>query len=138
MGFKQIASSNVKGTIGAVGVRASFTNEYRAAGSYQIPVEKTFSEWGIAKDGFTFELYGWDNAPMPSDAIDGVSTLAIKPSSSAAASNVAERLEGAFGGISFNLPGTYTYGVRELRPDSPLPGVTYSVAYYKVELTVNG
>lgn len=136
LGFKQIASSNVKGTIGAVGVRASFTNEYRAAGSYQILVEKTFSEWGIAKDGFTFELYGWDNAPMPGDAIDGVSALAIKPSSSTAASNVAERLEGAFGSISFNLPGTYTYGVRELRPDSPLPGVTYSVAYYKVELTV--
>ena len=137
LGFVQIASSNVSGTIDSSGVRASFTNEYRATGDYQIPVEKAFSEWGMAQDGFTFELYGWDNAPMPNDAVDGVSALTIKPSpSSESATGVAESLEGAFGNISFNLPGTYAYGVKELRPDSPLPGVTYSVAYYKVELTV--
>ena len=137
LGFEQITSSNAKGTIGADGARASFTNEYRATGSYQIPVEKTFSEWGIAGDGFTFELYGWYNAPMPSDAVDGASTLTIKPSAeSKGTAPVAESLEGAFNSIVFNLPGTYVYGVKELRPTNPLPGVTYSAAYYKVDLTV--
>jgi len=93
----------------------NFTNDYEAA---PVTVEPTFSkvlagrDWS-SDDAFTFE---WttltDGAPKP-----GTTTVTV--------TNVTQAAEFSFGSLTFDQPGTYTYSVREVVPDRPVPGMLY-------------
>lgn len=146
-GFVQVDSNGnpinepAAGVVAKGGSAVSFTNEYRATGTCEIPVAKRFGRWDLASDGFTFTLYGIDNAPMPAGSTGGQAQITIAPTDAPAGASdgdsaVSTLLEGAFGRIEYALPGIYIYGVTESRPTNPLPGVTYSDAYYRVEVTV--
>ena len=119
------------------GNEVAFQNTYQAA-----PDSFATANFGLAKvlegrdwdsrDTFTFELTGIDGAPMPAGAADGKATANVN------ATDVSDgRASFDFGQISYTATGVYDYEVREVAPDKPAGGMTYStnVACFRVTVT---
>ena len=140
-GFTQVSPANGASATGTIvsgeTAEASFTNQYKAeavvlegddAESGALWVEKKLT--GITWDAlgedvaFSFTLTGSGDAPMPS----GSSTITIGAET--------EGSKAAFGDITFQKPGTYTYTVTETIPQSGLPGFTYDETKYMVTVKV--
>lgn len=119
------------------GTEVAFVNSYKAdSGSL---ATKSFGltkvlegrDWD-SSDTFTFELTGIDGAPMPAGAVDGKATANVN------ATDVSDgRASFDFGQISYAATGVYDYEVREVAPDQPAGGMTYStnVARFRVTVT---
>ena len=119
------------------GNEVAFQNTYQAA-----PDSFATANFGLAKvlegrdwdssDTFTFELTGIDGAPMPAGAVDGKATANVN------ATDVSDgRVSFDFGQIFYAATGVYDYEVREVTPDHPAGGMTYStnVARFRVTVT---
>lgn len=119
------------------GNEVAFQNTYQAA-----PDSFATANFGLTKalegrdwdssDAFTFELTGIDGAPMPAGAVDGKATANVN------ATDVSDgRASFDFGQISYAATGVYDYEVREVAPDQPAGGMTYStnVARFRVTVT---
>ena len=119
------------------GNEVAFQNTYQAA-----PDSFATANFGLTKvlegrdwdssDAFTFELTGIDGAPMPAGAVDGKATANVN------ATDVSDgRASFDFGQISYAATGVYDYEVREVAPDKPAGGMTYStnVACFRVTVT---
>ena len=130
----QQSFSGVIGTNGYEGV--TFENVYNVE-QVELEGEDAFNEQTTIEgrdwnddDSFTVELSGKDNAPMPEGAADGKLNL----------TNTNE-VEQAFGDITYTIPGTYTYELRELSASEAgtveqSDGMHYSEAKYTVTVTV--
>lgn len=117
---------------GDPGNEVAFQNTYQAA-----PGSFATANFGLTKvlegrdwadgDAFTFELVGLSGAPMPTQ------TQVIVGAKDA----VSGRASFDFGEITYTTVGTYDYEVREVAPDKPAGGVTYStnVARFRVTVT---
>lgn len=117
---------------GQPGSEVAFTNTYTAT-----PGSLATSSLGLTKvlegrdwadgDAFTFELVGLSGAPMPTQ------TQVIVGAKDA----VSGRASFDFGEITYTTVGTYDYEVREVTPDHPAGGMTYStnVARFRVTVT---
>ena len=120
------------------GNEVAFQNTYKAA-----PDSFATANFGLAKvlegrdwdssDTFTFELTAkTEGAPMPAGAVDGKATANVN------ATDVSDgRKSFDFGQISYDATGVYDYEVREVTPDHPADGMTYStnVACFRVTVT---
>ena len=119
------------------GTEAAFVNSYEAG-----PGSLATKSFGLTKalegrdwdsnDAFTFELVGVDGAPMPAGAVNGKATVNV------GATDVSDgRASFDFGQISYAATGVYDYEVREVAPDQPAGGMTYStnVARFRVTVT---
>lgn len=119
------------------GTEVAFVNSYEAR-----PGSLATTSFGLTKalegrdwdssDAFTFELTGIDGAPMPAGAVDGKATANVN------ATDVSDgRASFDFGQISYAATGVYDYEVREVAPDQPAGGMTYStnVARFRVTVT---
>lgn len=116
----------------------AFQNTYQAA-----PGSFATANFGLTKvlegrdwdssDAFTFELTAkTEGAPMPDGAVDGKATANVN------ATDVSDgRASFDFGQISYDATGVYDYEVREVTPDHPAGGMTYStnVARFRVTVT---
>lgn len=114
------------------GNEVAFQNTYKAA-----PDSFATANFGLTKvlegrdwadgDAFTFELVGLFGAPMPTQ------TQVIVGAKDA----VSGRASFDFGEITYTTVGTYDYEVREVAPDKPAGGMTYStnVARFRVTVT---
>ena len=118
------------------GNEVAFQNTYQAA-----PDSFATANFGLAKvlegrdwdssDTFTFELTGIDRAPMPAGAVDGKATANVD------ANDVSDgRASFDFGQISYAATGVYDYEVREVAPDQPAGGMTYSTNAARFRVTV--
>ena len=116
------------------GTEVAFVNSYEAG-----PGSLATTSFGLTKalegrdwdssDAFTFELVGLYGAPMPAGAVDGKATANVD------ATDVSDgRASFDFGQISYAATGVYDYEVREVAPDQPAGGMTYStnVACFRV------
>lgn len=138
-GFKQASAEGDTGKIAAGKTQAvKFVNTYDVAavavdaadlGGYQ----KVFDRWDIAKT-FDIELKASQAGnPMPKGST---------PAADGRGSKVVEVTEanqmGDFGSISFDMPGTFEYTVREVVPAAggAVPGMTYSGAAYTIRVDV--
>lgn len=121
------------------GTEVGFVNSYKADSgslattSFGLTKALEGRDWD-SSDAFTFELVGFDGAPMPAGAVDGKATANV------AATDVPDgRVSFDFGQISYAATGVYDYEVREVVPadGKKLPGVTYStnVARFRVTVT---
>ncbi|MFR6632033.1 MAG: Spy0128 family protein [Atopobiaceae bacterium] len=119
------------------GTEVAFVNSYEAG-----PGSLATTSFGLTKalegrdwdssDAFTFELVGSAGAPMPAGAVDGKATANVD------ATDVSDgRASFDFGQISYAATGVYDYEVREVAPDQPAGGMTYStnVARFRVTVT---
>ena len=117
------------------GTEAAFVNSYEAG-----PGSLATTSFGLTKalegrdwdssDAFTFELVG-DGAPMPAGAVDGKATANVD------ATDVSDgRASFDFGQISYAATGVYDYEVREVAPDQPAGGMTYSTNVARFRVTV--
>lgn len=119
------------------GTEVAFVNSYEAG-----PGSLATTSFGLTKalegrdwdssDAFTFELVGSADAPMPAGAVDGKATANVN------ATDVSDgRASFDFGQISYAATGVYDYEVREVAPDQPAGGMTYStnVARFRVTVT---
>lgn len=119
------------------GTEVAFVNSYEAG-----PGSLATTSFGLTKalegrdwdsnDAFTFELVGLYGAPMPAGAVDGKATANVD------ATDVSDgRASFDFGQISYDATGVYDYEVREVAPDQPAGGMTYStnVACFRVTVT---
>ena len=119
------------------GNEVAFQNTYQAApgsfatASFGLTKALEGRDWD-SSDAFTFELTGIDGAPMPAGAVDGKATANVD------ATDVSDgRASFDFGQISYTATGVYDYEVREVAPDQPAGGMTYStnVARFRVTVT---
>ena len=119
------------------GTEVAFVNSYEAApgsfatASFGLTKALEGRDWD-SSDAFTFELTGIDGAPMPAGAVDGKATANVD------ATDVSDgRASFDFGQISYTATGVYDYEVREVTPDHPAGGMTYStnVARFRVTVT---
>ena len=118
------------------GTEVAFVNSYEAG-----PGSLATTSFGLTKalegrdwdssDAFTFELVGSGGAPMPAGAVDGKATAKVK------ATDVSDgRASFDFGQISYVATGVYDYEVREVAPDQPAGGMTYSTNVARFRVTV--
>ena len=118
------------------GTEVAFVNSYEAG-----PGSLATTSFGLTKalegrdwdssDAFTFELVGSGGAPMPAGAVDGKATANVK------ATDVSDgRASFDFGQISYVATGVYDYEVREVAPDQPAGGMTYSTNVARFRVTV--
>lgn len=119
------------------GTEVAFVNSYEAApgsfatASFGLTKALEGRDWD-SSDAFTFELTGIDGAPMPAGAVDSKATANVD------ATDVSDgRASFDFGQISYTATGVYDYEVREVTPDHPAGGMTYStnVARFRVTVT---
>lgn len=96
-----------------------FTNNYSAS-SVTLDAQNRLSATKVLEgrgwtddDTFTVQLTAEDGVPMPEGAKSKVSTVKLTNKTQTA----------AFGDITYNKPGTYTYTIREVIP-APMPGRT--------------
>ena len=114
------------------GTEVAFVNSYKADSgslattSFGLTKALEGRDWADG-DAFTFELVGLSGAPMPTQ------TQVIVGAKDA----VSGRASFDFGEITYTTVGTYDYEVREVAPDKPAGGVTYStnVARFRVTVT---
>lgn len=84
-------------------------------------------DWA-AGDTFTAQLTAEDGVPMPEGARSKVATVELTNKTQTA----------AFGDITYNKPGTYTYTIKEVIPgsDARADGISYSAASYTATVVV--
>ena len=118
------------------GTKVAFVNSYEAApgsfatASFGLTKALEGRDWD-SSDAFTFELTGIDGAPMPAGAVDGKATANVD------ATDVSDgRASFDFGQISYTATGVYDYEVREVTPDHPAGGMTYSTNVVRFRVTV--
>ncbi len=151
-----------EGTVTEDGATAAFTNTYgtategrdvSTAGLFTKTLEGR--DWAEG-DSFQFTLTGEGGAPMPEDSADGSKTVSV---TAAAGTEAGDRVAFDFGAIRYTLDDikdagfaevggkrvrarTFTYTVREVRPDdgSAIAGVAYDghVATMTVTVTDDG
>ena len=154
--------SKAEGTVTEDGATAAFTNTYgtategrdvSTAGFFTKTLEGR--DWAEG-DSFQFALAGEDGAPMPEGSADGSKTVSV---TAAAGAKAGDRVAFDFGPIRYTLDDikdagfaevggkrvrakTFTYTVREVRPDdgSAIAGVAYDghVATMTVTVTDDG
>lgn len=154
--------SKVEGAVTEDGATVAFTNTYgtategrdvSAAGLFTKTLEGR--DWAEG-DSFQFALTGEDGAPMPEGSADGSKTVSV---TAAAGTKAGDRVAFDFGSIRYTLDDikdaefaevggkrvrakTFTYTVREVRPDdgSVIAGVAYDghVATMTVTVTDDG
>lgn len=154
--------SKAEGAVTEDGATVAFTNTYgtategrdvSTAGLFTKTLEGR--DWAEG-DSFQFTLAGEDGAPMPEGAADGSKTVSM---TAAAGTKAGDRVAFDFGPIRYTLDDikdagfaevggkrvrarTFTYTVREVRPDdgSTIAGVTYDghVATMTVTVTDDG
>ena len=109
----------------------------------EVTVPANCAEWNWATNDptFVFGLFGVSNTagviqPMPSGSVYGDEVCKRIEVTKDSAGHVA-----SFGAVSFDVPGTYVYCVREMTPaesNTPrLPGMTYNTEVYTVTVVVN-
>lgn len=139
--------SKAEGTVTEAGATAAFTNTYgTATEGRDVSTAGLFTktlkgrDWAEG-DSFQFTLTGEDDAPMPEGSADGSKTVSV---TAAAGTKVGDRVAFDFGPIRYTLNDikdaefaevggkrvrakTFTYTVREVRPDdgSAIAGVAY-------------
>lgn len=154
--------SKVDGAVTEDGVTVAFTNTYgTATEGRDVSTAGLFTkalkgrDWAEG-DSFQFTLTGEGGAPMPEGAADGSKTVSV---TAAAGTKAGDRVAFDFGSIRYTLNDikdaefaevggkrvrakTFTYTVREVRPDdgSAIAGVTYDghVATMTVTVTDDG
>lgn len=154
--------SKAEGAVTEDGATVAFTNTYgTAAEGRDVSTAGLFTktlegrDWAEG-DSFQFVLTGEDGAPMPGDSADGSKTVSV---TAAAGTRAGDRVAFDFGPIRYTLDDikdaefaevggkrvrakTFTYTVREVRPDdgSALAGVAYDghVATMTVTVTDDG
>lgn len=154
--------SKAEGTVTEAGATAAFTNTYgtategrdvSTAGLFTKTLEGR--DWAEG-DSFQFALTGEGGAPMPDGSADGSKTVSV---TAAAGTKAGDRVAFGFGPIRYMLDDikdaefaevggkrvrakTFTYTVREVRPDdgSAIAGVAYDdhVATMTVTVTDDG
>lgn len=111
-----------------------FTNNYSAS-SVTLDAQNRLSATKVLEgrgwtddDTFTVQLTAEDGVPMPEGAKSKVSTVKLTNKTQTA----------AFGDITYNKPGTYTYTIREVIPgsDARADGISYSAAVYTATVVV--
>lgn len=155
-------AEGAEGTVTEDGALAAFTNTYgtategrdvSTAGFFTKTLEGR--DWAEG-DSFQFVFTGEDGAPMPGDSADGSKTVSV---TAAAGTRAGDRVAFDFGPIRYTLDDikdaefaevggkrvrakTFTYTVREVRPDngSVIAGVAYDghVATMTVTVTDDG
>lgn len=153
--------SKAEGAVTEAGATVAFTNTYgtategrdvSTAGLFTKTLEGR--DWAEG-DSFQFALTGEDGAPMPEGSADGSKTVSV----TAAGTKAGDRVAFDFGAIRYTLNDikdagfaevggkrvrakTFTYTVREVRPDdgSAIAGVAYDghVAMMTVTVTDDG
>ena len=154
--------SKAEGAVTEDGATVAFTNTYgTATEGRDVSTAGLFTktlkgrDWAEG-DSFQFTLTGEDGAPMPEGAADGSKTVSM---TAAAGTKAGDRVAFDFGPIRYTLDDikdagfaevggkrvrarTFTYTVREVRPDdgSTIAGVTYDgrVATMTVTVTDDG
>ena len=155
-------AEGAEGTVTEAGATAAFTNTYgtategrdvSTAGLFTKTLEGR--DWAEG-DSFQFTLAGEGDAPMPEGSADGSKTVSV---TAAAGTKAGDRVAFDFGSIRYTLNDikdagfaevggkrvrakTFTYTVREVRPDdgSAIAGVAYDdhVATMTVTVTDDG
>ena len=153
--------SKAEGAVTEDGATVAFTNTYRTATEGRdVSTAGLFTktlkgrDWAEG-DSFQFALAGEDGAPMPEGSADGSKTVSV----TAAGTKAGDRVAFDFGPIRYTLDDikdagfaevggkrvrakTFTYTVREVRPDdgSAIAGVAYDghVATMTVTVTDDG
>lgn len=153
--------SKAEGAVTEDGATVAFTNTYgTAAEGRDVSTAGLFTktlrgrDWAEG-DSFQFALAGEDGAPMPEGSADGSKTVSV----TAAGTKAGDRVAFDFGSIRYTLDDikdagfaevggkrvrakTFTYTVREVRPDdgSAIAGVAYDghVATMTVTVTDDG
>ena len=153
--------SKAEGAVTEDGATVAFTNTYgTAAEGRDVSTAGIFTktlegrDWAEG-DSFQFTLTGEDGAPMPEGSADGSKTVSV----TAAGTKAGDRVAFDFGPIRYTLDDikdaefaevggkrvrakTFTYTVREVRPDdgSAIAGVSYDghVATMTVTVTDDG
>lgn len=156
-----ITAEGAEGTVTEAGATAAFTNTYgTATEGRDVSTAELFTktlegrDW-TEGDSFQFALAGKDGAPMPEGSADGSKTVGV----TAAGTKAGDRVAFDFGFIRYTLNDikdaefaevggkrvrakTFTYTVREVRPDdgSAIAGVAYDghVATMTVTVTDDG
>ena len=154
--------SKAEGVVTEDGATVAFTNTYgTAAEGRDVSTAGLFTktlkgrDWAEG-DSFQFALAGEDGAPMPEGSADGSKTVSV---TAAAGTKAGDRVAFDFGSIRYTLNDikdaefaevggkrvrakTFTYTVREVRPDdgSAIAGVAYDghVATMTVTVTDDG
>lgn len=154
--------SKAEGAVTEDGATVAFTNTYgTAAEGRDVSTAGLFTktlegrDWAEG-DSFQFALTGEDGAPMPEGSADGSKTVSV---TAAAGTKAGDRVAFDFGSIRYTLDDikdaefaevggkrvrakTFTYTVREVRPDdgSVIAGVAYDghVATMTVTVTDDG
>ena len=112
-----------------------FTNVYKAGQSDEVPAGFSLTkvltgrDW-LESDSFEFKLTALDGAPMPKDD-DGktLDTVTVSGKGAGAGKKAGKKVAFDFGKIIYTEPGTYTYEVSEVVPESDadrIPGMVYS------------
>ncbi len=136
-------------------VRLSIANVYDAAGSAQLRAYKNLPGMALADGAFSFELVGQDDAPMPvgtkdnrAVAVNGaVDTNEFKVDEEGNPTTTPNPMYGMapayFPEIAYTLADagkTYTYEIREIKPqtveDGLVPGVTYDTSVWTATVEV--
>lgn len=156
------AGSKAEGTVTEGGATAAFTNTYgTATEGRDVSTTGLFTktlegrDWAEG-DGFQFTLAGEGGAPMPEGSSDGSKTVSV---TATAGTKAGEKVAFDFGSIRYTLKDikdagfaevggkrvrakTFTYTVREVRPDdgTAIAGVAYDghVATMTVTVTDDG
>lgn len=154
--------SKAEGTVTEAGATVAFTNTYgTATEGRDVSTAGLFTktlkgrDWAEG-DSFQFTLTGEDSAPMPEGSVDGSKTVSV---TAAAGTKASTKVAFDFGAIRYTLDDikdagfaevggkrvrakTFTYTVREVRPDdgSAIAGVSYDgrVATMTVTVTDDG
>lgn len=155
-------AEGAEGTVTDAGATAAFTNTYgTATEGRDVSTAGLFTktlkgrDWAEG-DSFQFTLTGEDSAPMPEGSADGSKTVSV---TAAAGTKASTKVAFDFGAIRYTLDDikdagfaevggkrvrakTFTYTVREVRPDdgSAIAGVSYDgrVATMTVTVTDDG
>lgn len=154
-------ADGAEGTVTEAGATAAFTNTYgTSAEGRDVSTAGLFTktlkgrDWAEG-DSFQFTLTGDDDVPMPDGSVDGSKTVSV----TAAGTKVGAKVAFDFGSIRYTLNDikdagfaevggkrvrakTFTYTVREVRPDdgTAIAGVAYDghVATMTVTVTDDG
>lgn len=127
-GFAVVDKANPqKGTVGQA-TQVGFTNVYsvestKVENAFKMQKKISGRNW-MTSDAFTMTLTAQGEAPMPKDAKDGVSTIALNKDAQV----------GNFGTIEYTKPGTYIYVITERSGDET--ALTFSKATYRATVTV--
>lgn len=150
--------SKAEGTVTEAGATAAFTNTYgTATEGRDVSTAGLFTktlkgrDWAES-DSFQFALTGEDDAPMPEGSADGSKTVSVN---AAAVTKAGDKVAFDFGSIRYTLNDikdagfaevggkrvrtkTFTYKVREVRPDdgSAIAGVDYDGHVATMTVTV--